>query len=176
MFEKLIELIAQGWERVAPFVVVHPYEQGIILRFGKYHSSKEAGFHWKWPFADEVIQITTCLTTLRLPPQTLTTSDDVQVVVSAIIKYEIRDPEPFVTKIYDQVDVLADITMGAIRNSVVSLSYEELVKAPPEQMIIKEVRKYVNQFGFKIEAITFTDIGRVRSIRLIQPNGINLTN
>jgi regulator of protease activity HflC (stomatin/prohibitin superfamily) len=113
---------------------------------------------------------------MRLPPQTLTTSDDVQVVVAAIVKYQIRDPEPFITGIYDQNDVLADVTMGAIRNSVVSMTYEDLVKAPPEQAILKEVRKNVNQYGFKIEAVTFTDIGRVRSIRLIQPSPINIAN
>lgn len=176
MFEKLIELLAQGWERIAPFVVIHPYEQGVILRFGKFHSCKEAGFHWKWPFADEVIQITTCLTTMRLPPQTLTTSDDVQVVVASIIKYEIRNPEPFVTQIYDQGDVLADVTMGAIRNNVVNMAYADLVKEPPEQNILREVRKQVNQYGFKIDNVTFTDIGRVRSLRLIQPHSINLAN
>jgi regulator of protease activity HflC (stomatin/prohibitin superfamily) len=176
MFEKLLELLAAGWERVSPFVVIHPYEQGVILRLGRFHTCKEAGFHWKWPFVDEVIQVTTCLTTMRLPPQTLTTSDDVQVVVAAIVKYQIRDPEPFITGIYDQNDVLADVTMGAIRNSVVSMTYEDLVKAPPEQAILKEVRKNVNQYGFKIEAVTFTDIGRVRSIRLIQPSPINIAN
>lgn len=176
MFDRIFEFLALSWERISPFVVVHPYEEAVVLRFGRFLASKKTGFHWKWPFADEVIQVTTCLTTMRLPPQTLTTSDDVQVVVAVVVKYQIRDTEPFVTGIYDQNDVLADVTMGAIRNNVVSITYAELVKSPPEQSILKEVRKNVNQFGFKIDAVTFTDIGRVRSIRLIQPSASNLAN
>jgi len=177
VFERIIDLIANGWERISPLVVVYAYEQGVVLRFGKYHRTIDAGLRWKIPFAEEVSQVTTAVTTLRLPPQTLTTADDHSVVVSAIVKYRIADPRPYVTDIWDQVDVLADVTMGAIRSTTVGATWEELRTKPPEQAVLAEVRKQANRYGFKIEAVTFVDLGRVRSLRFMTNNiPLNLDN
>lgn len=177
MIEKLIELCAGAWETIKPYVVVNAYEQVVILRWGKYHRTLEPGLHWKIPFADSTYEVHTAVTTLRLPPQTLTTKDDVGVVVAAIIKYQVRDPEPYVTDVFDQVDVLGDVTMGAIRNAVVGVEWTDLKVSPPEASVLAEVRKQANRFGFKIEAVTFVDLGRVRSLRLIGDNvPLNLDN
>lgn len=175
MFEKLIDLIVAMWSRLCPAEIVRVYESAAVLRFGKYHRTLEPGLHWKWPVIEEVIVVETCLTTLRLPPQTLTTKNDVSVVVSAIIKYQIVNVENYVTKIWDQHDVLADVTMGAILTAVNEVDYTDLVTTPPERRVLETVRAEVNQYGFKIYKITFTDLGRIRSLRLIQrtPSKIN---
>lgn len=175
MLEKLIDLLVGMWARLAPGEIINVYQRAGVLRFGRYHRTLEPGFHWKIPIIEEVIQVETCLTTLRLPPQTLTTKDDVSVVVSAIIKYEIKDIQPYIVGIWDQHDVLADVTMGAIRTAINAVDYSELIAEPPEARVLDAARKEVNQYGFKLHKITFTDLGRIRSMRLIQrtPSKIN---
>ena len=169
MFEKLLDLLAQIWDRVSPLEIIKEYEGAVVLRFGRYNRTLEAGLHFKIPLVEEAISTPTCLTTLRLPPQTLTTRDDAPVVVSAIVKYEVRDVKSYLLRIWDRNDVLADVATGAIRTAISALTYAELVTQPPEQAVLEAVRKEVNQFGFKIHRVTFVDLGRVRSIRLIQP-------
>lgn len=175
MLEKLIDVIVAMWSRLSPAEIVRVYESAAVLRFGRYHRTLGPGLHWKIPVAEEVITVETCLTTLRLPPQTLTTKNDVSVVVSAIIKYQIVNVEQYVTKIWDQHDVLADVSMGAILAAVNALDYDELIKQPPERDVLAAARSEVNQYGFKLHRITFTDLGRIRSMRLIQrtPSKIN---
>lgn len=168
MFERLIDLVVAGWNRLCPVEVIEAYNVGVVLRLGVYHRTLAPGWHWKWPFIEDVVSVLSCVTTLPLAPQTLTTKDNVGVVVAAVIKYRIEKPEPYVTDIWDQKDVLADVAMGAVRKAVSSISYETLVQEPPEAEIHKAVRKVVNRYGFDVQAVTFTDIGRVRSIRLIQ--------
>lgn len=168
MLEKFIEFLLQFWQRISPVTIIQHYEKGAVLRFGVFHRALDPGLHWKWPIAEEVIEAMASITTLRLPPQTLTTADDANVVISAIVKYQIVNVEPYVTLIWDQHDVLADTTMGAVRKAVSDLTWDELRTESPEKRIIEFVRKEVNQFGFKIHSITFTDLGRVRSLRLIQ--------
>lgn len=176
MFERLIDLILQAGERLIPFVVINPWQTGVILRLGKYHRTCAPGFHWKIPFVEDAIELITCTTTLRLHPQTLTTRDGKVIVVSAVVKYSIRDVEAYTTQIYDQHDALGDVTMGEIRGAVRSQTLEELTTEPPEKSIATAVRRKVKPYGFDIEAVTFTDLAAVRSFRLIQAAPRDLDN
>lgn len=176
MFTKLLDLLMQTWNRVSPFEVIKEYEGAVVLRFGRYSRTIGPGLSFKIPIIEEAISCNTCLTTIRLPPQTLTTRDDVPVVVSALVKYAVKDVKLFLLEIWDQTDVLADVTMGAIRMAVNALSYTDLVTSPPEPQVLEAVRKEANQYGFKVHKITFVDLGRVKSLRLIQQAAPNTNN
>lgn len=168
MFDKIFDAIILCWERLSPLEILHVYQLGVVLRFGVYHRSVGPGLHWKWPIAEEVITEVTVLTTMRLPTQTLTTSDDIQVEVGTMVKYEINDMKEFVSKVWDQKDVLGDTTMGAIQAQVASMTYADLrtAAASGADKVLKAVRAEVNKYGFTVKKITFTDIGRTRSLRL----------
>lgn len=174
--EKLIDLFVTFWQQLAPFVVLDPYQGGVILRLGKYHRTIGPGLSWKIPVVESCIDVPTCITTMRLPPQTLTTRDGVGVVAACVVKYAIRDPQPYVTEILDQADVLADVTMGATLTAVAEMTYDDLRVALPERRVLDSLRKQVNRFGFRIESVTFTDFGRVRSFRLVTDHNANLNN
>lgn len=176
MLDKLLDILLQFGTLVAPFAVVKVYEHGVVLRVGRCHRVLEPGFHWKWPFAEDVVDINTVVTTMRLPPQTLTTKDDVSVVVSAIVKYQIVDPTRYLSEIWDAGDVLGDTTMGAVRQAIGGMNYKDLMAESPEKQVIQIVRNEVNQYGFKIFRITFTDLAKVRSYRLIQQAAKDLDN
>ncbi len=167
MFQYLIELLLQFWERLCPWVVLPQYDAGLVLRMGIYHRTLTPGWSWKWPFIEEVLSTTTVITTEPLRPQTLTTADGVGVVTAAILKYEVRDVVPYLLEIWDRTDVLSDVALGAIRAEVQSHSYEQLIKEGIEAAVLKTVRAQVNRYGFKVHNVTFTDIGKVRSLRLI---------
>jgi hypothetical protein len=80
-------------------------------------------------------------------------------------------------EIWDAVDVLADTTMGAIKDSIQTSDYEALWFSNPEAAVLEKVRKEVNQYGFKIHKITFVDFGMIRSIRLLQhTTGTDISN
>jgi membrane protease subunit HflK len=167
VIEKLLDILVAFWDRIAPVQVVDAYEAGIVLRLGKYHRSAAAGVVWKWPLIEQLVTTTICVTTLRLPAQTLTTSDGHSVVISSVVKYQIRDPKPFLLDIWDSVDVLADVTMGAIKTVVNGAAYADLIASPVERKVLETVRKECNRYGFQIHSVTFTDMGRIRSLRLI---------
>jgi hypothetical protein len=81
-----------------------------------------------------------------------------------------------VCDVWDQQDVLLDVTMGAIGKQVRGRDWESLRDSPPEDEVFKEVRKQGHRYGFDVEAVTFTDLGRVNSLRLIQPHAAQLGN
>lgn len=169
MFERIFDWIDRGWGYIKPFYIVDAYELAGVLRFGKFNRSAGPGIHWKIPFCEKPIEITACVTTVRLPAQYLTTKDDVRVALAAIIKYQVRDVEPYITGIYDQHDVLCDVAEGAIRQQIANANYVDLVVKPPEEEeeVLKAVRAEVNKYGFKVHGVTFTSFTRVRPIMLI---------
>lgn len=166
--ERLIEFLTGAWDLLAPFEVLHPFHAGVVLRLGKFNREIGPGLNWKWPLLETTIVATVCLTTMRLPPQSLTTKDDVQVVVSSIVKYRIVNVQPFLLDIWDQTDVLADVIAGATQQVVNGAEFKQLVAEDAEKKVATAVRRQVNRFGFEIDSVTFTDFGRVRSLRLLQ--------
>jgi membrane protease subunit HflK len=177
VFERLLDAIIGWWNWLRPCFVVRAWERGVVLRFGAYNRDLAPGLHWKWPLIEEPVEFTACISTVRLPAQSLTTKDDVQVTLAAIVKYEIVDPKPYAVEIWDQHDVLADVTMGAIRRLTAQAEYSALVTQPPEQEILSAVRKEVNKYGFKIHAVTLTTFTRARPLMLLNQSAvINLDN
>lgn len=167
MIAQLFALLTQAWHILVPFFIVRVYEMAGVLRLGKYHRTCGPGFRWKWPFIEEPLVESVAVTMLRLQPQTCTTKDDVQVVVGAVVKYQLVDVEPYICAVNYQKDVLMDCTMGTVLRAVRSKTYKELIDNPPEVEIRRLAHKKVGGYGFKIISVTFTDLGKVRSLRLI---------
>ncbi len=176
MIEKILELLKDCWALFTPVVVVFPWESAGILRAGKYHRTCPSGWHWKYPVWEDYIKVDTCITTMRLPPQSLTTKDDTSVVISSVIKYQIRNVKAYVCDILDQKDVLADTTMGAIASLIKTKTYTQLKNTNNGKFIIDAVRQEVNRYGFRVLKITFTDEAKAKSLRLIQAAEKDLDN
>jgi len=176
MFEQIAAFVASWWDRLAPAEIVDVYAGAGVLRWGKYHRTLEPGFHWKWPVAERAVEVLTCETTQRVPPQSLTTKDGVGIVAASIVRYQIVDVEKYISLIWDQGDVLLDVTAGAVRKATCEMNWLDMLAVPPEDAILKLVRSSVNRYGFKIHAITFTDLAKAHSIRLVQPHGKDLSN
>jgi membrane protease subunit HflK len=172
VFERLLDALINGWHLLRPFFIVRAFERGVVLRFGQFNRELEPGLHWKIPFVEEPIEFTACISTVRLPAQSLTTKDDVQVTIAAIVKYEIVSAKAYCVDIWDQHDVLADVTMGAIRRETATAVYATLVENPPETAILTAVRKEVNKYGFKIHAVTFTTFTRARPLMLLNQQAL----
>lgn len=167
MFDRLLDLVVKAWDRLAPAEIVNAYEAGVVLRFGRYARTVGPGLAWKIPFVDNIITAKTCVTTMRLPAQSLTTADYKHMVVAAIVKYQIRDVRPFMLDVWDATDVLADVTMGAIKTVVNRSDHESLIGEDAERSVLELVRKEVNRYGFQILRVTFTDVAAVKSLRLL---------
>ena len=84
MFERVVDFIADSWGLLRPLFVVSQFEGGVILRFGRYYRTVGPGLHWKIPLADNAITTSTATTTMALRPQTLTTMDDITIVVNEL--------------------------------------------------------------------------------------------
>jgi regulator of protease activity HflC (stomatin/prohibitin superfamily) len=167
MFERIIDFIAASWNLLRPLLVISDFEGGVVLRFGRFHRELGPGLHWKLPLADNAIVTSTVTTTMALRPQTLTTRDDLTIVVSAIVKYHISDVRAYLLDIWDSADVINDLTLGTIREIVASVDYTDLRGHVIEEQVLIHIRDEASRYGVDIHKVTFSDLGKVRSLRLI---------
>lgn len=167
MFERVFDFFAASWNTLRPLIVVSDFEGGVILRFGRYNRVITPGLHWKFPLADNAIITSIVTTTMALRPQTLTTKDDLTIVLSAIVKYHITDVRAYLLDIWDSADVINDLTLGAIRETVASVNYNDLHGNLIEEEVHKTIKNEALRYGVDIHKVTFSDLGKVRSLRLI---------
>ena len=72
--------------------IVNQYEVGIILRFGKYSSTKQPGFRFIIPFGiDRMIKVDMRLATVDIPRQEVITKDNVTINVDAVVYFSVAD-------------------------------------------------------------------------------------
>ena len=107
MFERLIEWIEQFIDLFRFWQVINAYEEGVVLRLGKYHRNIGPGFHFIIPFnIEEVLRDNVVPTTTRITEQTMTTADLQQVVISVILRWRISDIRKILVEVEDADQVL----------------------------------------------------------------------
>jgi len=172
MFDKLIDLIIDWIADIMPFIIIHEYQEAVVLRFGKYHKVIEKGFHFKIPFFDTIMEQQIAITTLGLHPQSVTTKDGKSIVVRGIVKYKIIDVHVYLIIVNDAQDAMADTTMGIIKETINEKDWEEIQKGKIDSQISRRVIKAMEEYGIEVEKVTLTDMAEMKSIRLFTNSNI----
>jgi regulator of protease activity HflC (stomatin/prohibitin superfamily) len=166
MFEKLIDVILQFIDNIKPWVVVPVYDRGVRLRWGLNRGLLKPGFHWKIPFADEVLSHMVMTTTINLSEQTITTKDWKSIVVKGVIKYEVDNVEKLMLEVNDPIDAISDMAKGIIRTVFINRDWAECNNDAVASEITKKVKTEAEKWGIDVKKVTLTDLGEMRSFRL----------
>jgi regulator of protease activity HflC (stomatin/prohibitin superfamily) len=166
-FNSILSFLETIWNHVAPFYIVTEYEGVIVLRNGKFRYQPSVGFHWRIPVIDEVIVCQIATETLTVKSQSLTTNDDKNIVISAVVKFNISEPRIYLLKVKDVPNAISDIAQGKIKSVVMNKSWNECRDPELDNEITKEVRKEAKKWGVNVEFVTITDLAIIRTIRLI---------
>ena len=165
MIEALKEIVVLLWDEIKVAYIIPEYEGAVLLRFGKYKRTDTAGLHWKWPVIDQVHTTSKAVTTVQPGAQSLITRDGHNIVLSTVIKYQIKDVKPYLLEIEDRDDVLTDVTMGAVREVVRTSTLKQLDVC--DKKLLKKVRREVGRYGFKIHDVTLIDLAPIKTLRLM---------
>ena len=126
----VIALILVGWG-LAGIYIVEPAEEGVVLRFGRYHETTGPGPHWAPYFIDSVEKVNveqirrteigyrTDAGDQSVPPESLMLTRDENIVdVGFAVLYRIKDARNYLFKVRDPDLSLRQATESAIREVV----------------------------------------------------------
>jgi regulator of protease activity HflC (stomatin/prohibitin superfamily) len=165
--EKLIEKLLEVWDQLMPFFVIDYYDRGVRKRMGIPKGVLQPGFHWKVPFADEILTCMVKATTLNTTEQSLTTADNISIVIRAALKYEIEDVETVLLEVNSPKDALSDMVQGIIASKVMSRAWAECTVDSLLPEISRSVKLESKRWGIKVISVVITDLAIMKSIRLL---------
>ena len=166
---KLLDIVVEFLLDILPFRIIKQTEHGVLLRVGKFKKRIEGGWLWKIPFFDEVMLCKNTITTLATDSQSLTTKDDKNIIVSAIIKYKVANPQKFLLEVADAVDAISDITQGKIKQLMANLTWEQ-IKDIKEAEIKDLAAKECVEWGIKIMYVTIVNLSQTRVYKIYNSN------
>ncbi|TVP56120.1 MAG: FtsH protease activity modulator HflK [Halomonadaceae bacterium] len=114
----LIGIILFGFLAYQSVYLVDERENGVVLRFGKYHTTTMPGLNFKLPLVDDVRLVTvTDVRSFRSTGAMLTEDENI-VNVNLAVQYRVNDPRQFVLNVRNPQTTLQYATDSALRHEV----------------------------------------------------------
>ncbi|MCI1675559.1 MAG: SPFH/Band 7/PHB domain protein [Ancrocorticia sp.] len=114
---------------VALFRSVFKVQQGytvIVERLGRYNKTLQPGLHFLIPFFDTVRQrIDMREQVVPFPPQTVITSDNINVSIDTVIYYQVTNPEAATYEIADPMSGIEQLAVTTMRNIIGTMDMEQ---------------------------------------------------
>jgi regulator of protease activity HflC (stomatin/prohibitin superfamily) len=167
MLDRLVEIIQQTFTALLPFVVLEPFERGVLTRLGKVKGELGPGFHWCYPLhIDSVWHEHVTPRTARIAGLSTTTTDGKAVGFDAVITYRITDITKAIMEVTDLQDALADSCAGIIGTQLSNSSWDDIRRGDAVESLSAACRKRGWRWGVEIMSVQLTGFAVVKNIRL----------
>jgi len=162
----------------------------IVERLGKYHTTLESGINIIWPFVDkpreiiwrftleghagQAVYLKKAVTDIDLretvydfPSQSVITADNVQIMINAVLYFQITDPVKAVYEVQDLPDAIEKLTQTSLRNVVGDMDLDKTLTS--RDTINGTLRNLLedatNKWGVKVNRVELQDIQPPEEIR-----------
>lgn len=169
---------------LSSFYTVDAYENGVVLRFGKYTKTTEPGLHFKLPFGIErvykvevakVLKEEFGFRTLKAGKQSqfsksrytaeswMLTGDQNIADVEWIVQYQIKDPVAYLFNVKDPKDTIRDLSEATMRLLVGDHSFHEVLQIERKKIAEESknhLQKLLDNFeaGISIKMVQLQDV------------------
>src|ERR1700677_4457101 len=162
MFDRLLDLLVSIWDQLAPVGAIHPYNGGVRLRMGRFHSVMESGgWYWKIPFVDHILTECVVPRTERLTGLATTTVDGKAVGFDAVITYRVSDIQKSLLEVNDLKDAIADTGAGIIGTELSNATWTDIVHGNTVESLTKACRARGWKWGVEIQLVQLTGVAPV---------------
>lgn len=174
-FDKLLDWVAAGVSHLQFMFIIDPYEEGVVLRLGKYNRTLEEGWHFMAPFGiDRVIKDTVVRRTAYLNVQSLTSKDGKAVNLSPIVIYKIRNIKRWELEVDDASDAIRDITYGLNDQLCADTLWADVYTKRYAERLTQLVKKEGTDWGAFVVKVKFSDRAQSKSMRIWTGDGMTM--
>ncbi len=168
MFDKLVDLLVGCVELFRFWYVLQPYEQGVLLRLGKFVRVMEPGFHWVFPFCVDIIHAQAVVpSTHSLGYESITTKDNRSVAFHAIVTYQVRDIKKALLDVSDTDHAVRDACAGEIGRVLHGSTWEQIIDDSILETLSAACRKRGFRYGIEIMSVQLASLSLVKNLRIM---------
>ena len=155
-----------GWFQICTFI--DEWEEGVVLRRGKFLKTTGAGVCWHLPFdIDEIHTMNVKPDAMELAEQVLTTKDDVKIVISVVMMWSIFDIKKCVIDVEDASDTLEQIAVGYVHDLVEETKWDHIRTSVFRNELKRLIQKQARKFGITASTVKVANLAETRVYRLI---------
>ena len=129
----IVVILALIWAATG-FYIIEPAERGVVLRFGKYHTTVLPGLHWQMRIVDTVYRVDVDEVRSISRPSLILTQDENVVDVDLEVQYRIKEVENYVLRMRDPEGSIKQVADSALRQVIGRSTLESVQTLGREQV------------------------------------------
>ena len=159
-------LLVVGWF-VLGLRIVNEYEQGVVLRLGRYVGLRTAGLKWIVPFVDRMIIIDMRVTAEQVPPQDVITRDNVSVKVNAVIYFRVMQADRAFLQVTDFLFATSQFAQTTLRSVLGQVDMDDLLSQRDKinRQLQEIIDRHTEPWGVKVTAVEVKQIDLPEEMR-----------
>ena len=167
MLDRLIDLIVDFVSLFQIYVFIDQYEEGVILRCGKYHRTVGPGLRWILPLNFEAVLTDNVVpTTAELGVQSLHTKDDHHINIQGVLLWKISDIRKVLIDVEDADDALTDAATGYLAEMVADHPWDEIRTSKFVKKLKSKIQEQARIWGIQVMKVYISDCSKTRAMRL----------
>ncbi|HQU47163.1 MAG TPA: SPFH domain-containing protein, partial [Pirellulales bacterium] len=119
------------------------WEQGLVFRLGKYHSTRGPGLFFVIPLVDQVRMVDIRIRVTDIPAQQVITKDNVPVTINGVFFFKVDNVADAVIKVQDYRHAIAQYAQTSLRDVIGQMTLDQLLVE--REAIGKEIGKNVEK-------------------------------
>ncbi len=154
-----------GYAQICTFI--DEWEEGVLLRRGKFSRVVKPGIAWHLPLGiDDITVLNVKPTALELQEQSLTTWDNKIVVIRGVIMWAVFDIRKALIDVEDCEATLGDIAVGVIQELVECAKLDHIKTRAFRRELKIAMQKQARKWGISVTKVKFQDLVLAPSLRI----------
>jgi len=135
--------------------IINEYEQGVILRLGRFQGIRTAGLKWIIPFIDRLIVIDMRVTAEQVPPQDVITRDNVSIKVNAVIYFRVMEADKAFLQVTDFLFATSQMAQTTLRSVLGQGELDDLLREREKinRQLQEIIDRHTEPWGVKVTAV-----------------------
>jgi len=147
--------------------IINEYENGVVLRLGRYSGLRTAGLKWIIPFVDRMIIIDMRVTAEQVPPQDVITRDNVSVKVNAVIYFRVVQADRAFLQVTDFLFATSQFAQTTLRSVLGQVDMDDLLSQRDKiNLRLQEIiDRHTEPWGVKVTAVEVKQVDLPEEMR-----------
>jgi regulator of protease activity HflC (stomatin/prohibitin superfamily) len=147
--------------------IINEYEQGVVLRLGRFGGVRTAGLKWIIPFIDRMIVIDMRITAEQVPPQDVITRDNVSVKVNAVIYFRVLQADRAFLQVTDFLFATSQFAQTTLRSVLGQVDLDDLLSQRDKinRQLQEIIDRHTEPWGVKVTAVEVKQVDLPEEMR-----------
>ena len=169
MFDRLIDLLVGCIDLFKFWIILMPYQGGVLVRLGKFVRELEPGLHWLIPFGvDQVLTEHTVPQFISLAESGIISKDGRHIGFHPIVLYKISDIRKALLEVSEVEHAVYDACSGEIGRVLHESTFDEIIGDGILDKLTAACRKRGWRFGIEIMSVQLSGLAVVKNLRIIK--------